>query len=79
MVHGAGLLKEGEGDWHFSYFIFSSFLILTFKNYFTKHWISNLGVLCSKLLGGSKVNSAFHPSEVDKMSTRIIWEFSGKK
>ena len=23
---------------------------------------------------GSKVNSAFHPSEVDKMSTRKFWE-----
>ena len=30
-------------------------------------------------LGGSKVDSAFHPSEVDKMSTRNIWELSGKK
>ena len=27
----------------------------------------------------SKVDSAFHPSEVDKMSTRNIWELSGKK
>ena len=33
----------------------------------------------SKPLGGSKVDSAFHPSEVDKMSTRNIWELSGKK
>ena len=30
-------------------------------------------------LGGSKVDSAFHPSEVDKMSTRNSWELSGKK
>ena len=30
-------------------------------------------------LGGSKVDSAFHPSKVDKMSTRNIWGFSGKK
>ena len=28
---------------------------------------------------GSKVDSAFHPSKVDKMSTRNIWELSGKK
>ena len=28
---------------------------------------------------GSKVDSAFHPSEVDKMSTRNFWELSGKK
>ena len=34
---------------------------------------------CSKPLGGSKVDSAFHPSEVDKMSTRNFWELSGKK
>ena len=27
----------------------------------------------------SKVNSAFHPSEVDKMSTRNFWELNGKK
>ena len=36
-------------------------------------------VLMSKLLGGSKVDSAFHPSKVDKMSTRNFWELSGKK
>ena len=29
--------------------------------------------------GGSKVDSVFHPSEVDKMSTRNIWERSSKK
>ena len=37
------------------------------------------GVPCSNPLGGSMVNSAFQPSEVDKMSTRNIWERSGKK
>ena len=30
-------------------------------------------------LGGSKVDSAFHPSEVNKMSTRDFWQLSGKK
>ena len=30
-------------------------------------------------LGGFKADSAFHPSEVDKMSTRNFWELSGKK
>ena len=30
-------------------------------------------------LGGSKFDSAVHPSEVDKMSTRDFWELSGKK
>ena len=34
--HGAetGLLK-GEGGWHFSYLIFSRFIIFPFRNYFT--------------------------------------------
>ena len=32
-----------------------------------------------KALGGSKVDSAFHLSEVDKMSTRNFWELNGKK
>ena len=32
-----------------------------------------------KPLHVSKINSAFHPSEVDLMSTRNFWEFSGKK
>ena len=43
-----------------------------------RHWIPNPGVLCSKPLGGSKVDSAFHHSEVGKMSTRNIWELSDK-
>ena len=42
-------------------------------------WIPNPGVPRSKPLGGSKVNSAFHPSKVGKMSTRNFWELSGKK
>ena len=45
----------------------------------SRSWIPNLGVLCSKPLGGSEVDSAFHPSEVVKMSTRNFWELSGKK
>ena len=44
-----------------------------------RRWIPNPGVPCSKPLGGSKVDSAFHPPEVDKMSTRNFWELSGKK
>ena len=40
---------------------------------------SNPGIPGSKPLGGSKVNSAGHPSEVDKISTRNLWELSGKK
>ena len=42
-------------------------------------WIPNPGVPCSKPLGVSKVDSAVHPSKVDKMSTRDFWELSGKK
>ena len=38
------------------------------------HWIPNQGVPCSKPLGGSKVDSAFHLSEVDKISTSNFWE-----
>ena len=41
-------------------------------------YLSNPGVPCSKLPSGSKVDSAFHPSEVGKMSTRNFWELSGK-
>ena len=36
-------------------------------------WIPNPGVPWSKPLGGFKVDSAFHPSEVVKMSTKNIW------
>ena len=48
-------------------------------DYWLRRWIPNQGVLCSKPLGVSKVNSAFHPSEVDKMSTRDFWELGSKK
>ena len=39
------------------------------------------GVVCSKPLGGSKVDSAFHPYHPysSLMSTRDFWELSGKK
>ena len=39
-------------------------------------WIPNPEVPCSKTLGGSKVGSAFHLFEVNKMSTRNFWELS---
>ena len=44
-----------------------------------EQWIPNPGILCSKPLGGSKVNSGFHPSVVDQISTRNFLELSGKK
>ena len=34
---------------------------------------------CSKPLGGSKVDLAFQPSEVNQISTRDFLELSGKK
>ena len=37
------------------------------------------GFPCSKPLGGSKVDSAFHPYKVDKMSIRNFWGLNGKK
>ena len=40
----------------------------------SRRWIPNPGVQCSEPQGGSEVDSAFHPSEVGKMSTRNFWE-----
>ena len=37
------------------------------------------GLSCSKPLGGSKVDSAFDPSEVDKMSAKNFWKLIGIK
>ena len=39
-----------------------------------RRWIPNPGVPCSKPLGGSKGNSAFHPTEDDQLSTRNSWK-----
>ena len=43
-----------------------------------RRWIPNPGVPCSEPLDGSKVDLAFHTSEVGKVRTRNIWELSGK-
>ena len=40
-----------------------------------RRWIPNSGVPCSEPLGDPKVDSALHPSEVDKMS--IYQKFPG--
>ena len=48
------------------------------ENKTEKGRIPNPVVPCSKPLGGSKVDSAFHPSEIGKMSTRNFWELTGK-
>ena len=44
-----------------------------------RHWIPNTEVPRLKPLGCSKVDSAFHPSKVGKMSTGDFRELSGKK
>ena len=36
-----------------------------------RRWVPNSGVPCSKPLGDSKVDSAFHPSEVDEMNINL--------
>ena len=41
--------------------------------YWLGHWISKPEVMVSKPLGGSQVNSVFHPSKVDQMSTKNSW------
>ena len=41
--------------------------------------IPNPGVPVGKLLAGSRVDSTFHPSEVDQTSTRYSWRLNGKK
>ena len=51
---------------------------LLFKKFTKTREFLNPGVPCSKPLGGSKVDSAFHPFEVDKVSTRNFWGLSGK-
>ena len=40
---------------------------------------SQSGDPSSKQLSGSKVDSAFHPSEADQTSTRNFWKLNGKK
>ena len=37
----------------------------------------SVGILL-QYIGGSKVDSGFHTSQVDQMSTRDLWEVSGK-
>ena len=45
---------------------------------FSRHLHAMRMVKCQQL-GGSKVDAAVHPSEIDKMSTKDFWELSGKK
>ena len=48
-------------------------------DYMLRHWIPNPGVPGSKPLDGSIVDSAFHPSKFDQLSTKNCWELNGKK
>ena len=41
--------------------------------------ILDSGLVTKYRLCGSNVDSASHPSKVNKMSTRNFWELSGKK
>ena len=54
---------------HEKYYFFRSFGLV----------IPNPDIPYSKPLGGSNVDSVFHTSEVDKVSTRNFWELIGKK
>ena len=58
---------------------FKEATLMSLSLYFFNSIILNPEASCSKPLDGSKVDSAFHPSEVDKMSTRNLWEPRGKK
>ena len=75
-VHKKVKVNEKNVTVKASYHTFSKFRIV---GVMASHWIPNLEVLDSKPLGGSKVDSAFHPSKVDEMSTRNSWRLSGKK
>ena len=47
--------------------------------YWLRRWTPNPRVLCSKALGGSEAEPAFHSTEVDQMGTRNLSELSCKK
>ena len=42
-------------------------------------WIPNPGIISSKPLGGSKINPALHPSEVNQMRTSTSWQLRNLK
>ena len=58
---------------------FEEKLTCSLENEMRNTLLPKLGVPCSKPLGGLKVDSSFHPSGVDKMSTRNFWWLCGKK
>ena len=54
-------------------------MCVCYKGGVLRRWIPEPGVPGSKPLNGSKVDTAFHPFNVDQMSTRNSWGLSGKK
>ena len=77
---------DGKWNWKSYWKVHQLRSLLTTKSVLTKSACINEGTgfpihgfFCSKPLGGFKVDSAFHPSEVDKMTTRDFWEQRGKK
>ena len=60
-------------------FYFSEEVIEVAKIAFSLETLYGRFPIQGSYVGGSKVNSAFHRSEVDKMSTRNFWELGGKK
>ena len=59
--------------------LISKFQSLSHNSLFNKCWVPNPRIPFSKPLGGSKVDSAFHLSEVDRTSNKNFWKLSGKK
>ena len=60
-------------------YVMSAIRVICANDLVVKVLDSQPGILCSKPLNGSKVDSAFYPSKIDQMSTRNFWELSGKK
>ena len=63
MVQGQVFLKGGGYFWHFSYLIFSRFMIFAFRNYFTLCKI----VLCI----GRKIIFVFHHNFMKESNSKL--------
>ena len=78
-------LVNSEMDAHKLLFWFSKLHRTSLKNMqcgamskWLRCWIPNAEAACSEILGSSKVDWAFHLSEVDQMSTMDSLELSSK-
>ena len=67
------------GRINISCYLASVLLFLWSNGVVVKVLDSQSGDPSSKELSGSKVDSAFHPSEADQTSTRNFWKLNGKK